>query len=274
MSSKLPQTLDIDLGFVNHQTLADSVNELIQISHSIYQRLLMKPYPVSLICGGQSPAYYCLAMMHLPIYQPEKVEIIILPHSKCSRKTTEPSEIYQENYQYSQRLRENNIRVYPHITLLDGVHSGTGILALESILQFTFKVMVEKIAINSCKGIAKIYVNQEIIAPSEPKFSDVFPRLINSYYPREFKDHSKFINQFQLEGNLLATMIMDIAKVYYEKGDVEKTTWFQLNNIVTDAIQEKRDARETFLKNKALRLEREKINIGSNRLRTSISLLL
>jgi hypothetical protein len=275
----IPQTLNIDLGFVNHQTLGDSVNELIPVSHRIYQHLLMKPYPTSLICGGQSPAYYCLAMMHLPIYKPEKVEIIILPHSKCSRKTTDPAEIYREKFLYSQRLRENNIKVYPHVTILDGVHSGTGILALQDILQFHFNdLKVEKIAINSCQGIAKIYVDWEIIAPSQPKFSDVFPRLINSYYPREFHDPSKFKNHFQLEDNPLAIMVTKIAKVYYGKGDVEKTTWFQLNNIVTDAIQEKREAREGFLKANALRLEkereREKNNGGVQALYQRISLIL
>ena len=213
----LPQTLNIDLGFVNHQTLGDSVNELIQVSHRIYHYLLMKPYPTSLICGGQSPAYYCLTMMHLPIYNPKKVEIVILPHSKFSQKTTDPDEIQLENYLYSQRLRENNIQVRRQVTILDGVHSGTGILALQDILQYHFKdLTVEKIAINSAKGIAKIRVDWEIEAPSEPKFSDVFPRLITSYYPREFNDPSKFNNQFQLEGNPLAIMVMEIAKVYHK----------------------------------------------------------
>ena len=43
------------------------VKECVETSYKIYNSLLenSKQEPITLICGGQSPAYFCYAMMHL-----------------------------------------------------------------------------------------------------------------------------------------------------------------------------------------------------------------
>ena len=52
------------------------VKECVETSY-IHNSLLeienTKQEPITLICGGQSPAYFCYAMMHLKVFNPEKV---------------------------------------------------------------------------------------------------------------------------------------------------------------------------------------------------------
>ena len=247
------QTLQIDLGFVNHQTLGDAVKELIEVSYYIYQYLLNKPYQSTLVCGGQSPAYYCLAIQYFPIYQPDKVDIVILPHSKFSQKTTHPEIIYQENYHYKQRLLDNKIVLKKHVTIVDMVHSGTGILALQDALQFTYPdIIVDKIAINSCQGIAKIPVDKEVIARSITRFSDIFPRLVDAFYPRNFHQAIRFPSSFHCQENILAQMIISIADNYVRDGDVQLSPWYLLNNQVTKEIQGKKDELDEFISRRGL----------------------
>ena len=176
--------------------MGDCVKELIEASYKIYHDLLSytQKHPITIVCGGQSPSYYCLAMMNFSIYQPELVNIVVLPHSKAGQKS---SQQISENMEYSHRLKEQNINLHNNIVIIDGVHSGTGILALESSLKYTYpNINVSKIAINASPDIAKIPVNQEIILPSQPKFADVFPRLVTPFYPRDFHNSSLFITSF------------------------------------------------------------------------------
>ena len=234
-----PRKLDIDFGIVTHQTLADCLKELIEISYNIYYELLTQGES-TIICGGQSPSYYCLAMMNFSIYNPEIVNIVILPHSKGGERTKK-DKIEEENRMYCQRIKEKNIdkMIRDKVTIIDGVHSGTGILALESALKYCIKnINIKKIAINSSYGISEIPVDQEIILPCEPKFSDTFPRLINSYHPRNFDNSELFINNFiNLEDNPIAQMIISVAKSFPEK-KVEDSEWFKLNNDITPKIKE------------------------------------
>ena len=237
-----PRKLDIDFGIVTYQTIGDCIKELIEASHDIYDRLLKKAakHPITIVCGGQSPAYYCLAMMNFSIFNPELVNIVILPHSKGGTKSKLKDQT-SENEKYCERLKEKNILINKNIVIIDGVHSGTGILALESALQNCFgPINVYKIALNAQKGIAKIRVNEEIILPCEPKFSDVFPRLVSHFLPGEFHNSSKFITSFiNIEANPVAEMIIDIAK-NYPTIKVEDTQWYKLNNEDTpEIIQQK-----------------------------------
>ena len=235
--------LNIDNGFVTYQTLGDCVKELIEASFKIYKDLLervlwldsrgLENQKITIVCGGQSPAYYCLAMMNFKIFNPDLVNIVILPHSKGGQQSKDQ---YQENIEYCNRLKEKNIQLRKNVVIIDGVHSGTGILALESALKHCYQDLnVKKIAINAQIGIAQISVDKEIILPCEPKFSDVYPRLVTSFRPREFSDSSKFITDFNLENNPIAEMIIDVAKIYPEIR-VEDTDWFKLNNEITKEI--------------------------------------
>lgn len=237
--------IDIDNGIVTYQTLGDCIKELIEASYDIYKELIDINQQTTIVCGGQSPAYYCLAMMNFKIFNPDLVNIVILPHSKGGKKSENQ---LKENIDYCIRLTEKTIELHEKVVIIDGVHSGTGILALESALKYCFpNVGVTKIAINAHIDYAQIEVDKEIILPCEPKFSDVYPRLVNSFLPIEFSDSSKFITDFNLENNPIAEMIIDVAQNYPEI-KAEDTDWYKLNNEITEeisikkAIQEEKEA--------------------------------
>jgi hypothetical protein len=256
--------LEIFFGIVTHQTIGDCIKELIEASYNIYDELIKGKYgnPATIICGGQSPSYYCLAMMNFKIYNPESVNIIILPHSKGGRKSEDQ---LKENAEYCKRLKEKGIELNRNVVIIDGVHSGTGILALESALEYCYtnkhdyqNIYVVKIAINATSDIAQIPVDEEIILPCEPKFSDTFPRLVESFHPRDFGNKEKFINNFiNLESNPVAEMIIDIAKGYPEIR-VEDTDWFRLNNEATPEIQREKDELHRRERERIEALERQR----------------
>lgn len=247
--------IDIDFGITTFQTLGDCIKELIDASYKIYEEILSSGIPTTILCGGQSPSYYCLAMMNFKICNPELVDIVILPHSKGGVRTIDNSE---ENRLYCERLREKKIKLKDNIVIIDGVHSGVGILAFESAIIDCFRNIksVKKYAINAAKGVSRIPVDKEIILPCEPKFSDTFPRLVMQYRPDHFNDSTKFITEFiNLESNPIAEMIIDLAKNYPEV-KVENTDWYRLNNIITPEIEEQKKLREEILREDRLREDR------------------
>jgi hypothetical protein len=244
---------DVPFGIITHQTMGDCIKELIEASFSIYEKLLRKGVPITIVCGGQSPSYYCLAMMNFKIYNPDLVNIVILPHSKQGQRAENQ---LAENIAYCTQLRKKGIDLRQNVVIIDGVHSGTGILALESALKHCFSggLIITKIAINAVRGVSQIPVDEEIILQCEPKFSDVFPRLVTSYYPRDFHDESKFVTEFiGLSDNPIAQMIIEIAKSYPEIR-VEDTDWFKLNNEITDLVRSERE------KEKIMELKRAEVN--------------
>ena len=230
----IPHKIVIDTGIDIGYTLGECVKELIEISYQIYNLILRqlfhetitKDNPVTIVCGGQSPAYYCLAMLLFPIFNPLLTNIIVLPHSNGGKKRN-PEKIKQ----YAERLNDNNIQLQKNVVIIDGVHSGSGILSLESsLLLYNNTLNIKKIAINYLKGIAEIPVSYEIIAKAEPKFSDIFPRIVTRYVLSDFESNDKFLTYFvNLENNPLVPMIIEIAKCYPDIS-VEKTKWFKLNN--------------------------------------------
>ena len=233
--NKEPKKINMVFRVKTHQTLGDCIKELIDTSYLIYKRLLeSKNKPTTIVCGGQSPSYFCLAMMHFQIFDPKLVNIVILPHSKGGIKSKNQE---LENKIYSQRIRDKGIQLNNDVVIIDGVHTGVGILALESALKYTFPdINVYRIAINFSKGISEIYVDEEIAIPCEPRFSDDFPRLVQSFYPGEFEDNSKFITHFiNVESNPIAEMITSVAKDY-PKIQVQDTEWYKLNNEITPQI--------------------------------------
>lgn len=259
---------DVEFGIITHQTMGDCIKELIEASFSIYAQLLregVRSGPITIVCGGQSPSYYCLAMMNFKIYNPDLVNIVILPHSKQGERAENQ---LAENTAYCRQLRKKGIDLRQNVVIIDGVHTGTGILALESAIQHCFPgLKIKKIAINARRGVSEIPVDEEIILQCEPKFSDVFPRLVTRYYPRDFHDESKFVTEFiGLSDNPIAQMIIEIAQSYPEIR-VEDTDWFKLNNEITDRVRSEREkekimklkhAEEHELRQKREREEHEK----------------
>ena len=250
---------DVKFGIITHQTMGDCIKELIEASFSIYKQLLregVRRGPITIVCGGQSPSYYCLAMMNFKIYNPDLVNIVILPHSKDGERAEDQ---LAENIAYCSQLRKKGIDLRQNIVIIDGVHSGTGILALESAIQHCFPgLKIKKIAINARRGVLEIPVDEEIILQCEPKFSDVFPRLVTRYYPIDFHDESKFVTEFiGLSDNPIAQMIIEIAQSYPEIR-VEDTDWFKLNNEITDLVRSEREKEKIEREEHELRQKRER----------------
>ena len=227
-----PNQIDIPTKYVSDQTIGDCIKELIEGSYDIYSSILSLPYETSIICGGQSPAYYCLAMMNFTIYN-EKANIIILPHSKSGQQT-KYYEIYAENMTYCDRLKEKGIQLKKNVIIIDSIHSGVGILSLEQALKDCYpNINVGKISINDQHQIP---VDRKYNFRCQARFSDNFPRIVNSYHPRFFHDATNFITDFINLDNPIAEMIVDIAKEYPEI-KVEDTEWYKLNNIITSEIE-------------------------------------
>ena len=220
-------------------TLSDCVKELLTSSYEIYNEIIKSNIPTTIVCGGQSPAYFCLAMLNFDIYNPELCDIIVLPHSKGGQKSTDQIE---ENKLYAERLNEKNITFKNNVVIIDGVHTGTGINALESaLLYYDSSLKIHKYAINVDQYISKIDVAKTYIVKSEPLFSDTFPRIVKSFYPREFYNTSKFITNFiDISTNPIANMIIDLAKLY-NKVNLDDTQWIQLNHVVSEEISRKKN---------------------------------
>ena len=224
--------IDIDIETTYKRTIGSCVKELIEASYDLYKEICLEG-KATIICGGQSPAYYCLAMMSFKIYNSNLVDIVILPHSKGGQKSENQ---LNENKLYCDRLKEKGIILNGKVIIIDGVHSGVGILALESALNYSFPTIETlKYAINTNGYISKIPVDKTIELKSEPIFSDVFPRIINSYHPRDFHDSSKFKIEFNLEDNPIAQMVIDLARKY-PNTKIEDTQWYKLNNVETEEI--------------------------------------
>lgn len=245
---------------IGHQTLAECIKELIEASYNIYNEILQSGIPSTIICGGQSPSYYCLAMMNFKIFNPEIVNIVILPHSKSGERTSRREQV-AENIKYCDRIKEKYKEgdIRENSIIIDGVHSGVGILALESALKYCIpRIKITKIAINYEIGISQIKVDKEIALPCEPKFSDIFPRLVVPYYTRDFHNSTKFITEFQhIDTNPIAEIIIDIAREY-PNVRVEDTEWFKLNNEITPELAERKKQRQKKLEEAESKKQKEK----------------
>ena len=215
---------DIPFGLHLEQTLSESVSEAIIWAYQFYSKLLTRSTrenPITIVCGGQSPSYYVYAMMQFNIYDPSLVDVVILPHSKGGQYVGSQSE---EDDAYKLRLIDKSIRIRPRAYVIDGVHSGCGIQAFESALKrFSslhqgYALNIQKIAVNHAPGISKIPVDEEHSLRAEPKFSDVFPRLVHSFHPCNFET-GEFITDFiHVDKNRLTTMIRGIIQEIYQSG--------------------------------------------------------
>lgn len=238
-----PQKIELGI-YPNKINISECVKDLIEVSYKIYKQLLNEKKPITLICGGQSPAYYCLAMMNFSIYNEKKVNIIVLPHSKTGY-TENP---YEENKDYCIQLQKEKFKINNEVAILDVVYTGNGINALSSALKYCFSNIrnIKKIALNSN------YIQTEVDERHNVKclhdFSDNFPRIVHKYEPIDFKNKpmiTKFINLInykednQTKINYIAQMIIDIAKVYKGSEDITQTEWFKLNNYTIEGGKRK-----------------------------------
>jgi len=196
------------------QSLTTLVEELIEVSHNIYTFLLKEALcsePISLVCGGQSPAYFALAILNLPIYNPKLVEVVVLPHSKGGQK----GNLFNDIKAYLLQLKECNIILRNTVYILDTVHSGVGITSLEKMLmlsspQSKFKML----SLNHPSSPPGIPVYKAFKALCVTRLSDIFPRIVQHYLPSEFHKTPMLPYLINLENNRYADFIKTSASVY------------------------------------------------------------
>ena len=194
------------------QNLGSLVEELIEVSKAIYTFLLAEALitePISLVCGGQSPAYFALAMIHLSIYNPLLVDIVVLPHSKGGRK----GNVFNDIKAYLLQLKESNITLRNAVYILDTVHSGVGISSLEKMLMLSSpNSKFRMLSLNHPSSPPDIPVFKAFKAFCVSHVSDNFPRIVQHYLPSEFHKTPMLPYLINLENNMYADFIKERAQ--------------------------------------------------------------
>jgi hypothetical protein len=212
-----------------HQTLGTCIKELVETSYSIYMFVLNESKrrgPISLVCGGQSPAYFALSMINFHLYNRDAVEIIVIPHSKNGLK----GDIHTENIEYKKKLVSWNINLRKNVFILDTIHTGIGINSLASALYYSFPyIVLNKIALNYPESHPEMPVIRVFEAYCVPRVSDSFPRIVPRCPPSLFSSEEINDGFIDIENNPYAEMIVDIS-YKYNTIPIEDTQWFKLND--------------------------------------------
>jgi lysine/ornithine N-monooxygenase len=253
------------------EVINNCVKSLIQLSYMMYKDLLedyneINKSPITLVSCGQSPAYCSLAMMNFNIYDPSKVNIVIMPFSSYISDNEVNKEEIMSNY--CKRLEENNVKLNKFVIIIDKIASGKGIKSLENTLKKCFKGIniFRKISVNEFKVqlFSSLFISDndmskandpeirqkveakmkeenvdQYIIPCEQYFSNTFPRLIPEYKPSNFNNKIQFRNAYLLNpnnseqtyytlNNQLADMIIDISKNYNGNiKDIINNEWYK-----------------------------------------------
>jgi hypothetical protein len=96
---------------------------------------------MTLVAPGQSPAYISLAMLNLKIYDPSKVNIVILPMSSLTFDVEDPYKIQDWFVPYLTMMVERDVaqQIRPQIAIMDDVESGASLNAIRVFLDFVVK---------------------------------------------------------------------------------------------------------------------------------------
>ncbi len=226
------------------RSIAGCVKELIQFSYFFYNSLLKSsqsktpPTQISIVCGGQSPAYYALSMMNLPIYNPELVNVVIIPHSTGGGERLRSEQTDAHNMRYCERLREKGVRIYPYVFILDLVESGRGVLSLKRAIQRCFELDIRKMKIYAIKAdqnkAPRIGASNGLVRTYDQYcfafFRQMFRRIVPTYKPEQFNRQNLPIPNLDevYAENPLARMIRDCSRVY-PYVPIEETPWYRLN---------------------------------------------
>jgi hypothetical protein len=237
------------------QSVGNAVKELIEKSYEIYSDVLASSAggtPRSIICGGQSPAYFCLAMMNFKKYNPASANILVLPFSKESDRSSSGSAAAAgagsasaaglAAAMYCERLKEKDIRPYENIVIIDYIESGEAVVRLLNVLQSCYTKSYFKtikiIALNDTdklnSGPLSKYEKGIYATDSVMQFSERFKRLVPQYPPSKFGDPASLTTDFTIAGNPLAEMIIDLASEYDgpDGPKIEETQWYIRNEDV------------------------------------------
>ena len=191
-------------------TLENVADEVIKVSTEIYRFLLLlaesKKQSISLVCAGQSPAYFALAMLNLKIYRPEIVEIVVLPYSKKGAV----GHINKESDIYKIRLDEAGVCLRHRIIIFDYILSGVGILSLKKTLEICYPdAAIGLISINQSGCTHSIPVYKQFTVPCMSFLLYRQERIVQLYPPTSFLEEKIAIGFINLTSDNLALSILE-----------------------------------------------------------------
>ena len=224
-----------------------AVKELIEVSHKIYADLLAERKQITVICGGNSAAYFCYAMSCLPIYNPDRVNFFVLPYSK-GRDVWQWKEQQENNEHYCARFHEwlaehKPPKMYKSIVYLDQIYRGIGLYSVRHMVEHCFAAIhgVEHsrvIAINppgkvpSMAGVDKVYFTYLVYL-----FPELMPRLVSHYPPSSFPIPGSLEPYFiGVKTNPFLPMIKSCAAEFPEK-PIKENPWYTLNMAIPPEIK-------------------------------------
>lgn len=185
--------------------------EIVSVAKDIYKFVsniaFIKRTPISLVCVGQSPAYLALAMKNIREYNPESVEIVIIPYSKRGLA----GDISKEYKMYKTRLLESNINLRKDIIILDYVISGNGIICFKNTLELCFpEVSIGLITFSDRNHSIPVYKHFSLNCLDFLLNSE---RIVQNYGPDAFLKEKLIGDFINLNGNILARRIVEAAIV-------------------------------------------------------------
>ena len=280
-----PKTIEIQhppKHFEPYQTLGDCVKEIIEGAYKLYNEILELNIPTTIICGEQSPAYFCLAILNFKIYEKnkDKVNIIILPYLKEDEEYKNSIKQYikwtKDRYiddtderkqklesHYISRLRFSKELLKNNIIIIDCLRSRSDILSIEKTLNYLNGWLDIKIKNVKKYGISSHYQKdtikrRDITFDKEYIFYcddmiggydlaiEPFPNLIPIYKPPYILNENPLNNELILD-NPIAQMIIDIAKDYATI-PIENSEWYKLNHNITEELESRMKHRVEYNK--------------------------
>ena len=99
--------------YVTSPTLEECVDDVVKKAEEIYKSVLgmSRSGPLTIVSPGQSPSYVALAMINLPIYDPKKVDVVVLPLSKLHVDWDDRLKEQEWMQPYCQHLRKEGIQI-------------------------------------------------------------------------------------------------------------------------------------------------------------------
>lgn len=191
-------------------TLEKVADEVVKSAGEIYDFLLFlataKRCSISLVCAGQSPAYFALAMLNLKLYRPEIVEIVVLPYSKKGAA----GNISKESDIYKLRLDEVGVYLRAHVIILDYILSGVGILSLKKTLENCYPdSSIGLISINQTGCTHSIPVYKQFTTSCMSFLLYRQERIVQHYLPSSFLEEKIQVGFINLETDELAALVLE-----------------------------------------------------------------
>ena len=191
-------------------TLDNVAEEVIRSAGEIYDFLLFlakaKRCNISLVCAGQSPAYFALAILNLKIYRPEIVEVVVLPYSKKGAV----GNINKECDLYKLRLDEAGVKLRGFVILFDYILSGVGIISLKKTLEICFPdSLIGLISINQTGCTHSVPVYKQFTTSCMSFLLYRQERIVQQYMPSSFLEERMNTGFINLETDMLAKIVLE-----------------------------------------------------------------